>query len=209
MNMEYNSSLKRLTLPEYGRNIQNMVDHCLTLPHKEERNRCAYTIISIMGNMFPHFRDVNDFKHILWDHLAIMSDFRLDVDYPYELTKKDRLYNRPPKIQYLENEIIYRHYGKLLENMIMKAREMDEGTDKEELIRMIANQMKKSYIVWNKDSVDNRKILKDLFDLSEGHIARYEHTLKLADVSELIEATPPPPQRTSKKNKKNHSRKGQ
>ena len=207
MNMEYNSSVKRLTLPEYGRNIQNMVNYCLTLQRKEDRNRCAYTIISIMGNMFPQFRDVNDFKHILWDHLAIMSDFKLDVDYPYEITKKDRLYRRPPQIQYHSNEIIFRHYGELLERMIQKACEMEEGEAKEQLIHMIANQMKKSYLVWNKDSVDNRKILKDLFDLSEGRIARYENTFKLADVSELVEATPPP-QRTSKKNKK-HSRKGQ
>ena len=204
--MEYNTKAKQLSLPEYGRNIQNMVDHCLTLIDRDERNRCANTIISIMGNMFPHLRDVNDFKHILWDHLAIMSDFKLDVDYPYEVLKKENLYKRPPKIPYYDSEVIYRHYGEILEHLIFEATKMEEGEAKEELIRLIANQMKKSYLSWNKDSVDNRKILKDLADISEGQIVRQEDMIKLADVSELIET--PPPRNTGKKNKKNHPRKG-
>jgi len=206
--MEYNTKAKRLSLPEYGRNIQNMVDHCLTLTDREERNRCADTIISIMGNMFPHLRDVNDFKHILWDHLAIMSDFKLDVDYPYEVIMKDQLHKHPPKIPYYDSEIIYRHYGEILEHMIFKASEMEEGEAKEELIRLIANQMKKSYLQWNKDSVDNWKIFKDLADISEGRIIRYENMIRLADVTELIEA-PPPPRNTGKKSKKKHAHKGQ
>jgi len=204
--MEYNTKAKQLSLPEYGRNIQNMVDHCLTLTDRDERNFCANTIISIMGNMFPHLRDVNDFKHILWDHLAIMSDFRLDVDYPYEVLKKENLYKRPPKIPYHDSEVIYRHYGEILENLIFEAAVMEEGEAKEELIRLIANQMKKSYLAWNKDSVDNRKILKDLADISEGRIVRDETMVKLADVAVFIEA-PPPQRNTSKKNKKNHARK--
>ena len=205
--MEYNTQLKRLSLPEYGRNIQNMVDFCLTITNREDRNFCANTIISIMGNMFPHLRDVNDFKHILWDHLAIMADFKLDVDYPFEVIKKDNLHKRPPCIPYDQNEIIYRHYGEILERLILTASEMEEGEEKEVLIRLIANQMKKSYLIWNKDSVDNRKILKDLADLSEGRIIRYENMVKLADVSSVIEV--PQQQRPSKKNKKNHSRKAQ
>ena len=104
-----------MTLPEYGRNIQNMVDYCVTIQDREERKRCANTIINIMGNMFPHLRDVNDFKHILWDHLAIMADFKLDIDYPYEIIKKENLYSRPPRIPYNNNRIRYRHYGKTLE----------------------------------------------------------------------------------------------
>ena len=89
--MEYNTQLKKLILPEYGRNIQNMVNYCLTVEDKEERTRCANSLIDIMGNMFPHLRNVNDFKHILWDHLAIMADFQLDIDYPYEIIKKEEL----------------------------------------------------------------------------------------------------------------------
>jgi hypothetical protein len=202
--MEYNTNAKRLELPEYGRNIQNMVDHCRTIENREERNRCANAIISIMGNMFPHLRDVNDFKHILWDHLAIMADFNLDVDYPYEIVKKENLHQRPPRIPYSETEIIYKHYGQTLEHLINKAALMEEGEAKETLIRLIANQMKKSFLIWNKDSVDNQKILKDLTELSEMRIVRNTETLKMADASELIDT----PQRNNKKNKKNHSRKG-
>ena len=198
--MEYNTQAKRLSMPEYGRNIQNMVDHCLTITNRDERNHCANSIISIMGNMFPHLRDVNDFKHILWDHLAIMSDFRLDVDYPYTVLQKENLHQRPPRVPYSKSEVIYRHYGKILQYMIYKASDMEEGEAKDVLVRMIANQMKKSYLLWNKDSVDNRKILKDLADLSEGRIIRYENTLKLADVTDIIKEDPP--QRPSKKNKK-------
>lgn len=204
--MKYNTNAKRLALPEYGRNIQNMVDHCVTIEDRSERNRCANAIISIMGNMFPHLRDVNDFKHILWDHLAIMADFNLDVDYPYEIVKKENLHQRPPRVPYGENEIIYKHYGQTLERLINKAALMDDGEEKEALIHMIANQMKKSFLIWNKDSVDNQKILKDLAELSEMRIIRSAETFKMADVSELIDA----PQRNNnnKKNKKNHSRKG-
>jgi len=202
--MEYNTKVKRLTLPEYGRNIQNMVDYCLTIADREKRNDCANSIISIMGNMFPQLRDVNDFKHILWDHLAIMADFKLDVDYPFEVIKQNNLYKRPPNIPYDSTVMIYRHYGETLERLIFTASEMEEGEEKEFLIRLIANQMKKSYLVWNKDSVDNRKILKDLSDLSEGRIIRSENTVKFADISNIIE----PPKPVSKKNRK-HSRKGQ
>lgn len=206
--MKYNTNVKRLALPEYGRNIQNMVDFCLTVENHEERNRCANAIISIMGNMFPHLRDVSDFKHILWDHLAIMSDFKLDVDYPYEIIKKENLHQRPPHVPYNDNEIIYRHYGEMLERLINKAAEMEEGEEKEQLILMIANQMKKSYLIWNKDSVDDRKILKDLTELSEGRIVRNEETFKLADTADLIEAPQRNNNNNNKKKNKNHTRKG-
>ncbi|MDR2681021.1 MAG: DUF4290 domain-containing protein [Tannerella sp.] len=203
--MKYNTNAKPLALPEYGRNIQNMVDHCLTIENREERNRCANAIISIMGNLFPHLRDVSDFKHILWDHLAIMADFKLDVDYPYEIIKKENLHQRPPRIPYSETEMIYRHYGQTLERLINKAAMMEDGNEKETLIFLIANQMKKSFLIWNKDSVDNQKILKDLAELSEMRIVRNPDTFRLADTSDLIDTAA---RNTNKKNKKNHSRKG-
>lgn len=141
--MRYNTAEKKLALPEYGRNIQNMVDYCVTIEDREERKHCADTIINIMGNMFPHLRDVNDFKHILWDHLAIMSDFKLDIDYPYEIVKKEDLNTRPPRLPYSNSRIRYRHYGKTLEMMIQKATEFEQGTEKEVLVKLLANQMKK------------------------------------------------------------------
>ncbi|MDR2233656.1 MAG: DUF4290 domain-containing protein [Tannerella sp.] len=183
--MKYNTTEKRLILPEYGRNIQQMVNHCLTIEDRDERNLCANSIISIMGNLFPHLRDVNDFKHILWDHLAIMSDFQLDVDYPYEIIKPDNLYSQPDKLDYSNNRIYYRHYGKLMEHTIRKATEMEDGYEKINLIWLIANFMKRLYITWNKDSVDDRKIFKDLEELSEGKIQIDEETYKLLDVKEI------------------------
>jgi len=200
--MNYNTTEKRLILPEYGRNIQRMVDHCLTIEDREERNQCANLIIITMGNLFPHLRDVSDFKHILWDHLAIMADFQLDVDYPYELTIADNLYKRPPRLPYNNSNIKYRHYGKIIEQMIQKANEMEESPEKEALIRMIANYMKRLYMTWNKDSVDDRKILKDLDELSGGKIVLDENSYKLIENKD-IQSQP----RTFSSHKKQHARK--
>ena len=167
--MQYNTQKKRLILPEYGRNIQNMVDHCVSIKDPEERKRCAYTIIDIMGNMFPHLRDVNNFKHILWDHLAIMSDFKLDIDYPYEVIRKEDLYSAPGHLDYSRPTMRYRHYGKILERMVKIAADMEEGEPREQLIRMLLAQMKRSYSQWNKE-VDDEKIFQDLKEISNGKI---------------------------------------
>ncbi len=184
--MKYNTQLKSLALPEYGRNIQNMVDYCVSIQDRVERTRCANTIINIMGNMFPHLRDVNDFKHILWDHLAIMSDFSLDIDYPYEVIKKEDLYIRPEKLPYTQGRITYKHYGKNLERMIRKATEYENGEQREFLIRLLANHMKKSFLTWNKEVVDDRKIFKDLEDLSEGQIVLDEESHKLTESKDIL-----------------------
>lgn len=184
--MKYNTEEERLVLPEYGRNIQNMVDYCVTIENREERKRCANTIINIMGNMFPHLRDVNDFKHILWDHLAIMSDFKLDIDYPYEIVKRENLNQKPPRVPYNTNRIRYRHYGKTLELMIRKATELEEGPEKDQLVRLLATQMKKSFLTWNKETVDDRKIFKDLEELSFGAIRLNEEEHKLAESREIL-----------------------
>ena len=184
--MNYNTTEKRLTLPEYGRNIQHMVDHCLTIEDRDERNKCANAIIIIMGNLFPHLRDVNDFKHILWDHLAIMADFKLDVDYPYDLVITDNAYKQPPHLDYNNSRIAYRHYGKIVEQTIQKANEMEDSPEKDILVKMIANYMKRLYITWNKDSVDDRKIFKDLEELSDGKIVLDENSMKLIDSREIV-----------------------
>ncbi|MDR0430830.1 MAG: DUF4290 domain-containing protein [Tannerellaceae bacterium] len=204
--MNYNTELNKLVLPEYGRNIQNMVDYCTTIPEKEERQHCANTIINIMGNMFPHLRDVNDFKHILWDHLAIMADFRLDIDYPYEIIKKENLYSKPPRILYNNARIRYKHYGKTLELMITKANELEEGGEKGYLVKLLANQMKRSFLTWNKESVDDRKIFKDLDELSQGKIVLDEENYKLTESREFL-AKNNNSNNNNNNNKKNHSRK--
>jgi hypothetical protein len=184
--MRYNTKEKQLALPEYGRNIQNMVDHCVSISDREDRTRCANTIINIMGNMFPHLRDVNDFKHILWDHLAIMSDFSLDIDYPYEVIKKENLYIKPERLPYSQGKIMYKHYGKNLEDMIRKATEYESGEQKEYLISLLANHMKKSFLTWNKEVVDDRKIFKDLQQLSDGEIVLDEDSHKLTESKDIL-----------------------
>lgn len=186
LNMRYNTQEKRMTLPEYGRNIQNMVDYCVSISDRKERTRCANTIINIMGNMFPHLRDVNDFKHILWDHLAIISDFALDIDYPYEVIKREDLYNKPTKLPYSQGKIDYRHYGKNIEIMIEKATEYEDGEMKNILINMLANHMKKSFFKWNKEAVDDQKIFKDMGNLSGGKIILSEDSHKLAEAKDIL-----------------------
>ncbi len=164
--MDYNSNRKKLLLPEYGRHIQQMVNHCVSIQDKEERTKCAHSIIGNMGNMFPHLRDVNDFKHKLWDHLAIMSDFGLDIETPFELPKKETLYERPKKLAYNNQRIRYRHYGRTIEQMIDKAAEMEEGEHKKHLIMLIANNMKKSLIMWNKDFPGDERVFSDIRSMS-------------------------------------------
>ena len=184
--VKYNTEQKRLALPEYGRNIQNMVDYCISISDREERTTCANAIISIMGNMFPHLRDVNDFKHILWDHLAIMSDFSLDIDYPYEVVKKEDLYKKPPRLPYTQSKLAYKHYGKNLEDMIKKATMHEDGEQKEHLIQLLANHMKKSFLTWNKEVVDDRKIFKDMEELSDGAIVLSEDSHRLTESKEIL-----------------------
>ena len=168
--MEYNTQRKKMELPEYGRSVQNMVDHALTIEDRAERQRCANTIVNIMGSMFPHLRDVPDFKHKLWDHLAIMADFKLDIDYPFEVVKKEDLVMKPEKMEYPNGKIRYRHYGRFLEGMIMKAVEVEDEVEKKRLLHMLASQMKKSLNNWNKDGMEDQKIANDLREYTQGAI---------------------------------------
>jgi hypothetical protein len=188
--LDYNTQLKRLNLPEYGRNIQRMVDHALTIEDKDERAKCAQTIISIMGNLFPHLRDIPDFKHKLWDHLAIMSDFKLEIDYPYEVVQKDELYSKPEKVPYSNGGIKVRHYGRFLQDLIVKANEMEEGPERERLVELMANHMKKSMMSWNRESVDDQKIFDDLRLLSDQKLQVKDETVKLVEMRDFINRKP-------------------
>ena len=179
--MEYNTQRKKMELPEYGRSVQNMVDHALTIEDRAERQRCANTIINIMGGMFPHLRDVPDFKHKLWDHLAIMSDFKLDIDYPFEIVKKEDLVVKPEKLQYPNGALRYRHYGRFLEGMIKKAVEVENEAEKKQLINLLAIQMKKDLNNWNKEGIEDQKIVDDLREYSNGAIDLKVEDLRLAE----------------------------
>lgn len=177
--MQYNTQQKRMPLPEYGRSVQNMVNHALSIEDRAERQRCANSIINIMGNMFPHLRDVPDFKHKLWDHLAIMGGFQLDIHYPYEVIQKDNLVTKPDNIPYSAVRMRYRHYGHTLEVLINKACEFPEGNEKRNLVALICNHMKKDYITWNKDTIDDHKIAEDLNELSKGRLQLTDDILRL------------------------------
>ncbi len=177
--MEYNTKQKKLPLPEYGRSVQKMVDHALTIENREERQHCAQTIIGIMESMFPNMRELPDYKRKLWDHLAIMSDFKLDIDYPMEVIKKEKFNEPPSKIPYQTGEIRNRHYGRIVENMIAHACTMNEGPDFDKFIELIAVQMKKNYIAWNKDNVEDKRIFDDLRIYSKGKIDITDKEIKI------------------------------
>lgn len=195
--LEYNTKLKKLELPEYGRHIQRMVDYAVGIEDKEERTRCAQTIVRIMGNLFPHLRDVEDFKHKLWDHLAIMSDFKLDIDYPCEIVRQDHLNSRPEKVPYSSGTIRIRHYGKSIEELITKAMAMEEGPEKERLLQLIANHMKKSYWTMNHEVAEDKKIFDDLRLLSSGKIDIQEENMHLIEPREVL-----PVQQKKQKNRR-------
>lgn len=194
-----------MPLPEYGRNLQNMVDHIMTIEDRDERNRASRTIIDIMGNLYPYLRDINDFKHKLWDHLAIMSDFQLDIDYPYDPPRRETFNEPPARIPYSTGRIKLRHYGKILESMVAKANDYESGEEKEILIKLLANHMKKSYLTWNKDAVDDEKIYEDLEILSRGNIKRND--LDLAETKDLLQNKTRKKQNTQNtRNQKKHRR---
>jgi len=167
---DYNSTRSKLLLTEYGRNVQNMVKYIVALPTKEERNRYAQVVIELMGFLNPHLRDVADFKHKLWDHLHIISDYQLDVDSPYPKPSPDAIHLKPEPLRYPHQRIRYKHYGKTIELMIEKAKSIEEPERRRHMVQAVANFMKMAYVQWNKDSVADETILADLVALSKGEL---------------------------------------
>ncbi len=176
MELEYNSSRNKLVISEYGRHIQKLVEHALTLKDKEKRQKMANGIIDIMGELNPQLRDVADFKHKLWDHLFVISNFELDVDSPYEKPIIEKLFEKPEPLAYPNSKIKYNHYGKVIELMIDEAIKMEDQELKSKLVIAIANQMKKSYVNWNLDTVEDEIILNQLTKLSKGKLSVPEGT---------------------------------
>ena len=185
-NLQYNTLREDLIIPEYGRHIQKMINHASSRETKEERNKLANSIISVMGNLQPHFRDVPDFKHKLWDQLFIMSDFKLDADSPFEKPSKEVLEAKPDPLSYPQNYPKYRFYGNNIKIMIDEAVKWDSGEMKEALIFTIANHMKKCFLNWNKDSVEDQVIFDHLFELSNSKIDIRNSKEELLDSSLLL-----------------------
>ncbi|MEI8202080.1 MAG: DUF4290 domain-containing protein [Bacteroidota bacterium] len=183
--MKYNTSQSLLVIPEYGRNIQNMIEYAITIEDREKRNRLANVIVNIMGQLNPHLREALDYKQKLWDHLFIISDFKLDVDSPYVKPSPEVLAHKPVKPSYPNETIKFKPYGKNIENIIQKAIELDEGLEKDNLTQVIANQLKKSYLSWNRDSVNDELIINHL-DVLSGNKLKLKDEFKLDSTNEII-----------------------
>lgn len=198
--LEYNSERSPLIIPEYGRHIQKMVEHAISIEDDEERNKVAKSIISVMGNMNPHLRDVADFQHKLWDQLFIISDFKLEVESPFPKPSPEKLAEHPEPLAYPQNFPKYRFYGNNIKRMIDEAKKYEEGPLKEALVLAIANHMKKSFLNWNRETVDDEVIFEHLRELSEGALNLKNSDEDLTDSSNLI--------RGKKKYKNNSKRSG-
>jgi len=203
MELEYNTSRNRLVISEYGRHIQKLVEHAIEIKDKKDRQRFVEGIINIMGDLNPHLRDVADFKHKLWDHLFVISNFQLDVDSPYEKPAIEKLFEKPEPLNYPNSKIKYNHYGKVIELMIAEATKMEDKELQKKLVIAIANQMKKSYVNWNLDSVEDEIIFNQLKKLSN-------NKLEVPEGVELSKIAPSAvKQNTSKKKKKNNRSRNQ
>jgi hypothetical protein len=195
-NFDYNSTRNKLILSEYGRNVQNMVKYIVALPTKEERNRYAQVVIDLMGFLNPHLRDVADFKHKLWDHLHIISDYQIDVDSPYPKPTPEAVHMKPKPLRYPHQRIKYKHYGKTIELMMEKAKAIEEPERRKHMIQSIANFMKMAYVQWNKDSVTDESILADLAAMSGGEL-KVDETINL----NRVEYRPAPQVNTNSNNR--------
>ena len=201
MELEYNSEREHLIIPEYGRHIQKLVNHCISLEDIDERNTMAKAIVQVMGNMQPHLRDVPDFQHKLWDQLFIMSDYRLDVETPYPKPEREVLQAKPEGLPYPKSASKFRFYGNNIQTMIDTALSWEEGEMKEALVFTIANHMKKCYLNWNKDTVDDETIFRHLTELSDGKLAVKEDD-KLSESKNLLRKKPTKSHSFQKSNQK-------
>ena len=168
--LDYNTQREKLVLPDYGREVQSMVDYAVALPTKAERQSCANAIIAIMRRMFSQSADAEGFERKLWDHLAMMSNFKLDIDYPFDVTEAQTILSKPEPMTYPMNNIPVRHYGKMMFELFDKLKTMPEGPDRDALVRMVANQMKRDLMVWGHGSSDDEKVASDLAYFTDGKV---------------------------------------
>lgn len=168
--MDYNTSKEKIALPEYGRNFQNMVELIESVENKEERTKMAYILVKVMSNLLPSKHE-SYFDRKMWDQLHIMSNFKLDVDSPYPAPSLEDVSRKPNKISYRDNLVRYRHYGRIIQSMVAKVAGMEEGEEKQECVHALANQMKKLYLIWNRDVVEDDLIINDLHGISSGDLS--------------------------------------
>ena len=183
--MKYNTTRDPLVLPEYGRNVQRMIKYAISIEDRSERNKAASAIIELMGQLNPHLRDVEDFRHKLWTHLFLMSDFKLDVDSPYEIPKIESLQEKPKQVEYPKSKIKYGHYGKYTASILNKSKDLNDE-EKEFITKTMGNFMKKQYLMHNNDTVDNNVISENLNELSEGNLKMENPDEDLVSTSSLL-----------------------
>jgi hypothetical protein len=183
--MEYNTGLAHMSISEYGRNVHRMIDHCLAISDKAERTRCAKTIVRVMAILNPQMKEFNDFEHKLWDHLHIMANFQLDVDAPFPKPEKAQLESKPERVPYPINTIKYRHYGKILEDLIRKAMNEQDPKNRQVFTEQLAQLMKKQYLNWNRDSVNDQLIVEQLDELSKSSL-KVSENFRFLHTSEIL-----------------------
>lgn len=208
-NLEYNSERNKLVIPEYGRHIQKMIEITSEVEDDKKRNEMALAIIQVMGNLSPHLRDVPDFQEQLWDQLFMMSDYKLDVESPFPKPTAAEKAAKPEPLPYPENSPKYRFYGNNIKKMIDAVAQWEEGPKKEGLILTIANHMKKSYLNWNKDTVEDSVIFKHLYELSDGKIDLNPKEEDLSAASNLVKSrksSTPTKRRKSKRHPRGRKR---
>lgn len=184
--IDYNTERVKLVLPEYGRCIQQMVDYAMTIEDKKERQRCAFTIIDLMANMQDYTGDADDFYQKLWNHLALISDYKLDIDYPVEIQHQDEQGMKREIVPYPQKAINKRHYGAIVEKLTRTLCEMEPGPERDELTLLVANQMKRSLANWNSNALDDEKILEDLAEFTDGKISLLPSEIELISDKEIM-----------------------
>ncbi len=168
--MEYNTQRPTLKITDYGRHVAKMIDYCKTLADRDERTRMANTIIDVMAHVAPKVKERTDYRHILWDHLMVLADYDLDVDSPYPISHDDTTSFHPHALKPKTGPITYRHYGRALEDMVKAVAEMPDSPERRQLTEQIAHTMKRQYLQWNRDTVDDRLIAEQLSQLSGGRL---------------------------------------
>jgi hypothetical protein len=206
LEMDYNAERPDLVIPEYGRNIQRMVEFAVTIKSKDLRNQVALAIINVMGQLFPHLRDEENYKHKLWDHIFIMSDFKLDVDSPYPKPSPQQFQEKPEMVNYPSNNIKYGHYGRILEQTLQAVVHFPEGEEKDKLVQDLANMMKRMYITGAESSINDKVIIKQLKEFSGGKL-KWDDEWTLSSANELVPNQPVQNKRRKKPIKKKQRRK--
>ncbi len=207
--MEYNTTRAKLLLPEYGRNVQNMIGHAMEIEDREERNRAAQAIIEVMGQLNPHLRDVDDYRHKLWAHLFIMSDFTLDVDSPYEIPKRETLASKPDLMEYPKSRIKYGHFGQYTQKILDTAKDIEDQKEIAYMSSAMGNFMKKQFLIHNNSAVDNSVIGEQLAEMSKGALKLENPEEELVSTNQLLKTLGIQQNRNPKNNKNNRKKQHQ